>query len=184
MDTGPLLAVTHAGTLRFFFERLRDVIATDRTPTSELVYNASILAHFASTSTSSRDRFPAGPADLSGVFDVFVLDRSQHEDPDIMEAAAAQCLLLTGFFGDQLRGRHNVDWYAGLGAGFYDRAAGRSRDAARARMLTVMASRFEFWRRQQRRLARELRDQAWLIQAPRPVRPTIPDDDRRDVRPD
>jgi hypothetical protein len=38
------------------------------------------------------------------------LDRSQHADPGLMEAAAAQCLFLTGFFGDQQRRRHNVRW--------------------------------------------------------------------------
>ena len=40
-----------------------------------------------------------------------------------METAGAQCLLLTGFFEDQMRGRHNIRWYAELGAGFFVRAA-------------------------------------------------------------
>jgi hypothetical protein len=158
--------------LRFFFERLRDVSDTGRAPADELLYNASVLAHFASTSTASLTDFPPTPAGLSTVFDVFVLDRSQHADPEIMEAAGAQCLLLTGFFGEQLKHRHNVRWYASLGTGFYASAAALHRHRARARLMIMMAEHFEFWRELQARLARELRDEAKLL-LPRPWTPLI-----------
>ena len=163
MDLWQNLAVSHTQALRFFFERLKDVTEHDNVPTNELLYNASILAHFASTSAVSADRFPPCPTSLGTVFDLFVLDTGQHADPDIMEAAASQCLLLTGFFVDQQRRRHNVAWYASLGAGFYNQAAQLSHDRARTRMLATMALRFEFWRRRQRRLAHELSDEPWLI---------------------
>ncbi|HSG01336.1 MAG TPA: hypothetical protein VLA20_09405, partial [Vicinamibacterales bacterium] len=104
------------------------------------------------------DTFPPSPSSLTTVLDVFVLDRSQHVSPDILEAAASQCLLLTGFFGDQQRHRHNLKWYAAMGAGFYDQAAQLGRDRQRSQMMEAMAGRFGFWRRQQRRLARELRE--------------------------
>jgi hypothetical protein len=122
-----------------------------------------MLAHFASTSAASTDDFPAAPTGLTNVFDTFVLDRSRHNDPDILEAAASQCLLLTGFFCRQVRRRHNVEWYARLGAGYFRQAARRANDWERARMMRVMAGRFDFWRYQQDRLARELRDQPFLI---------------------
>lgn len=163
MDMRQLLAVTNREALQFFYEHLRDL--PDRPPTipqSELLYNASVLAHFASTSTASGDAFPPTPANLSTVFDVFVLDRSQHQDAEIMEAAAAQCLVLTGFFADQMRGRHNLRWFASLGAGFYGRAAEHGTDRARSQMMLAMSGHFDFWRRQQRRLARELRDLPFL----------------------
>ncbi len=166
MDSRDWLAVTTSQTLRFFFENLRDVSEAFRPATDELLYNASVLAHFATTSTASQTEFPAAPTNLSAVFDLFVLDRSQHDDPDILEAAAAQCLLLTGFFHDQMQRRHNVGWYATLGTSFFAHVAERRRDRARARMMEAMASRFEFWRRQQQRLAHELRDLPRLI--PRP----------------
>jgi hypothetical protein len=168
MDTGDWLAVTQAQALRFFFERLRDVVGEDDVPSSELLYNASVLAHFATTSAAATSHFPGCPTSLSTVFDVFVLDRSQHVDPEIMEAAASQCLFLTGFFQDQLRRRYNLAWYASLGAGFYDSAAELGTDRARSRMMETMASRFEYWRRQQHRLAHELRDLPRLIVMPRP----------------
>jgi hypothetical protein len=160
MRSSDWLGVTAAQALRFFFETLRDVSESPRPATEELLYNASVLAHFATTSTVTAD-FPAAPADLMTVFDLFVLDRSRHDDPEIMEAAAAQCLLLTGFFHDQMKGRYNVDWYATLGTAFFAQAA--QHNSNRARMMETMASRFEFWRRQQRRLAHELRDLPRLV---------------------
>ena len=163
MDARYRLAVTDAQALRFFVERLRAVSSADSTPASELLYNASLLAHYATTSTASTTMFPPCPTSLSTIFDVFVMDQSQHEDPAIMEAAGSQCLLLTGFFGDQLRGRHNLSWYAELGSGFYDRAAKLGSDEKRIQMMSAMAARFGFWRRQQKRLASELRDVPRLL---------------------
>jgi hypothetical protein len=162
----PWLGVTKRQTLRFFFERLRDVVE-EAPPAEEVLYNASVLAHFAITSASSTTDFPPSPVSLRTVFDVFVLDRSQHADPEIMEAAGSQCLLLTGFFRDQLRHRHNLEWYGSLGAGFYTSAAHLGRDRARKRLMERMADRFGYWRRQHARLAAALRDEPRLIQPER-----------------
>jgi hypothetical protein len=163
METQDLLAVTNGQALRFFFERLKEVSDDDEVPADELLYNASILAHFATTATASGTQFPSCPTNLTSIFNVFVLDRSQHADPEILEAAGSQCLLLTGFFQDQLERRHNVRWYAALGADFFDQAAHHGSDRARSHMMEVMAARFDFWRRRQHRLARELRDLPRLI---------------------
>jgi len=164
-----LLAVDERRTLEFFVTGLQDVCdgGVDR---QELLYNASVLAHYATTSSASTE-FPGTPTTLESVFRLFVMDQSQHADPAIMEAAASQCLLLTGFFGAQLRGRHNVDWYASLGAGFYVRAAGCETDATRADMMRTMAQRFAFWRQQQARLAQELHDRPLLLPSCLPATP-------------
>ena len=161
MDQYPWLAVTHGQALRFFFEHLRDVSDDGRVPEAELLYNASVLAHFATTSSASTE-FPGTPTNLGSVFTLFVMDRSQHADPDVMEAAASQCLLLTGFFGAQLRQRHNVEWFATIGAGFYGQAAHLG-GGARAAMMRTMAARFPYWRRNYARLARELHESPLLI---------------------
>jgi hypothetical protein len=171
--TSDWLAVTSGQTLRFFFERLKDVSGEVDASSNELLYNASVLAHFASTSTASADVFPATPASLSTVFDLFVLDRSHHADPELAEAAAAQCLLLTGFFQDQLRRRHNVEWYSSLGAGFYEAAAQYATERSRARMMMTMARKFELWRARQHRLATELRDEPRLLRGVIPEPPSI-----------
>jgi hypothetical protein len=158
MHLRSMLAVSEGQALRFFFERLRDVTPPDGVPVSELLYNASVLAHFASTSTASSDTFPPVPTSLTTFLDLFVLDRSGYLDAEIMEAAGSQCLLLTGFFGDQQRERHNLKWYAAIGADFYEQAATLGHDRDRSRMMETMAGRFGFWRQQQTRLARDLRE--------------------------
>jgi len=157
------LGVTNGQALRFFFERLKDVTEPEEPPPAELLYNASVLAHFATTSTSSDAQFPPCPTDLTMVFDLFVLDRSQHRDPEILEAGASQCLILTGFFQDQQQGRHQLNWYASLGASFYLHAAEFGRDRSRSEMMQRMARRFGVWRSYQHRLARELRDAPRLM---------------------
>ncbi len=108
-----LLAVDERRTLEFFVTGLQDVCdgSVDR---QELLYNASVLAHYALVSTQSVSDVPAPPT-LAAVFDQFVLDTTMLDDPQLLETAAAQCLLLAGFFEDQSRRRHNIQWYAVAG---------------------------------------------------------------------
>ena len=160
-----LLAVDDRHALEFFFINLKDVCDVAVDP-QELLYNASVLAHYAQVSTHSDTDIPA-PADLGAVFDQFVVNTTLPLDGALMEMAGAQCLLLTGFFEDQMRGRHNIRWYSELGASFFSRAAGRQDSAHKARLLTMLARRFEPWRRRHARLSRELRDQAYLLAPPR-----------------
>jgi hypothetical protein len=167
MDETPALAVNARQAFEFFVDRLRSVTGGLEPPATELLYNASVLAHFATTSVASRDSFPAAPAGLSTVFELFVMDRSQHRDPDIMEAAAAQCLLLTGFFQDQQKRRHPIRWYAAIGTSFYAQAAAGGRNRNRAALMDRMAAHFEFWRVQQQRLAVDLAEHAHELQWPR-----------------
>ena len=156
-----LLSADHRQALEFFFVGLKDVSdpAVDR---QELLYNASLLAHFAQVSTQTAVDLPT-PANLSAVFDAFVSDTTLQQDSLMMETAGAQCLLLTGFFEDQMRHRHNIRWYAGLGAGFFGRAAAQEQSPQKARLLDTMAKSFEPWRQRHARLSRELHDQAHLL---------------------
>jgi hypothetical protein len=102
------------------------------------------------------------------VFDAFVLDTTLHRDAVMMETAGAQCLLLAGFFEDQMRGRHKIRWYSDLGAGFFRRAAEQERAVKKARLLGAIARRFEPWRQRHAQLSRELRDQPYLLSPPSP----------------
>ena len=61
----------------------------------------------------------------------------------MMETAGAQCLLLAGFFEDQMRRRHNIRWYAELGASFFRQAALHEHSLDKARLLDAIARRFE-----------------------------------------
>ena len=91
-----LLAIDHRQALAFFVVRLQDVSepTVDR---RELLYNASVLAHYAQVSIQSDADVPA-PANLGVVFDHFVADTTLLRDSLMMETAGAQCLLLAGFF--------------------------------------------------------------------------------------
>lgn len=164
-----LLATDDRLALEFFVLGLQDVSepTVDR---QELLYNASVLAHYAQVSTQADVDLPA-PANLSGVFDHFVSDTTLLHDSLMMETAGAQCLLLAGFFEDQMRRRHSIRWYAELGASLFSRAAVQEPSPLRARLLDAIAKRFEPWRQRHARLSRELRDKPYVLSPPRP--PTL-----------
>src|SRR5436190_23727998 len=158
-----LLAIDHRQTLEFFVLRLQD-ISEPTVDRQELLYNASLLAHYAQVSTQPDLDVPV-PGNLSAVFDHFVADTTLLDDR-LMETAGAQCLLLAGFFEDQMRRRHNIRWYAELGAGFFNRAAAQEQSPKKARLLSTIARHFEPWRQCHARLSRELRQQAYVLNPP------------------
>lgn len=161
-----LLAADEQQTLEFFVRRLAQVSEPD-VDHQELLYNASVLAHHARVSTHAAFELTT-PATLVEVFDHFVFDTSLRDDSTMMEAAGAQCLLLAGFFEDQLRRRHNIGWYARLGVTFFSRAASLEQSSERVHLLAALAARFEPWRQRHARLSRELREQPLLLTRPAP----------------
>src|SRR3954464_10922435 len=158
---GELVSTDHNQTLEFFLVGLQDLCepTVDR---QELLYNASVLAHYAQVSTHTDADLPA-PASLTALFDQFVLDTTLSQDSLLLETAGAQCLLLAGFFEDQMRRRHNIRWYAELGASFFSRAASREQSFDRARLLDSIARRFEPWRQCHARLSREFRQRPYVL---------------------
>jgi len=90
-----LLAIDHRQALEFFVLRFQD-LSEPTVDRQELLYNASLLAHYAQVSTQPDVDLPA-PANLSAVFDHFVVDTTLMHDRLMMETAGAQCLLLAGF---------------------------------------------------------------------------------------
>jgi len=155
-----LLSSDPRETLQFFFSGLRDVTSGEVVDEEAVLYNASVLAHFASTSTTAQTGLPT-PSSLAEVFDRFVIDSSFRDDPELLEMAGGQILLL-GFFADQLKTRYNLDWFGELGAGFYSTAAGLSRTPSHRHMMSHMAGRFDYWRFNHLKLSRELRDLPYL----------------------
>ena len=156
-----LLASDHRLTFEFFYKGLQE-LADPTVDGQELLYNASVLAHYAQVSTQATAEMPA-PATLSAVFDQFVCDPTIQHDSGMMEIAGTQCLLLAGFFEDQMRHRHSIRWYSGLGAGFFCRAAVLEDSQKKAQLLHTISRHFEPWRRRHARLSRELREQQYLL---------------------
>ncbi len=161
---GELLATDQRQALEFFVERLKDV-SGPAVDLQELLYNASVLAHYAQVSTQAELEL-AAPATLLAVFDHFVVDSTLLHDSQMMETAGAQCLVLAGFFEDQMRRRHNIRWYSQLGAGFFSQAAALEPSPQKARLLNMLARHFEPWRQRHARLSRDLRDQPFLLSPP------------------
>jgi hypothetical protein len=161
-----LLATNQRQALEFFLVGLKDVSGGD-IDRRELLYTASVLAHYAQVSTHAQGDMPAPPT-LAAVFDRFVADGAMHGDSGMLETAAAQCLLLSGFFERQMQRRHSIRWYADLGAGFFRRAARLAREQRRAELLELMGRHFEPWRGRFARLSRELGTQRYVIAVPPP----------------
>jgi hypothetical protein len=161
---GELVGTNHREALEFFFLGLQD-LSEPTVDRQELLYNASVLAHYAQVSTKADVDLPI-PADLSSVFDNFVIDQTLLHDSLMLETAGAQCLLLAGFFEDQMRRRHNIRWYSELGASFFSRAAMQEQSAAKARLLGTIARHFEPWRQRHAQLSRELRDRPYVLKHP------------------
>ena len=70
-----------------------------------------------------------------------------------------------------MRPRHNIRWYAALGASFFSRAAVQERSLHKARLLDAIARRFEPWPWRHAQLNRELRDQPQLVTPSMPRTP-------------
>src|SRR3989337_4353047 len=87
---GELLTSDHRRTLEFFVMNLKDV-SEPTVDQQELLYKASVLAHYAQISVDT-DVPMATPADLGAVFDHFVSDMSGLADPMLMDKAGVQSL--------------------------------------------------------------------------------------------
>src|SRR5260221_3377860 len=109
-----LIATDHRQALEFFFLGLQD-LSEPTVDRQELLYNASLLAHYAQVSTQADVDLPV-PANLSVVFDSFVSDPTLLHDSLMMETAGAQSLPFAGVFANQIRRRHNNRWDSELGA--------------------------------------------------------------------
>ena len=152
--------------MRFFFNSLKDENLPGNVATIEVVYVASVLANY--TQTSRYDSAVSTPATLSEVFDMFVLHGFSGQqslgliDAEDLEIAGSQTLLLAGFFRDQMRKRHNVEWYDQLGQSFYSRASNSSK-GKKKEVLHLIASHFPIWIITCNNMSRTFRDRPYLL---------------------
>lgn len=163
-ELGFLLGVDSTSTLRFFFEPLQEMAGEHKKPFSklEILYVASILAHYAQTSRYDA-KYMGLLSNLSELFNHFIMFPAGYRDPEIMELAGAQNLLLAGFFRDQMITRHNVNWYDQVGQVFYERAGLYSREDRKRSLLSQISVNFPVWTLICRDLSRKLRDRPYLV---------------------
>lgn len=142
MHLRELLKVDSADVLNLFYAGLKERTARQETISdAETMYVASILASYAQTSRYDPEFFPPFSS-LSTVFDVFVVGCNGLRDPALLEIAGSQIILLAGFFRGQMRRRHNIDWYDGLGCAFYHKASIFSRNPKQAVIFKRMSRNF------------------------------------------
>jgi hypothetical protein len=156
-----LLGVNHKQALEFFAIGLSDVSGREANR-QELLYTASVLAHFSQVSTGTEEGFVTHKT-LSEVFDEYIYRQDPMCDPIILENVACQCLFLLGFFGDQMRRRHSMNWWTQVGSGFYSQAATFESSPTKVLLMRMMSRNFNLWRGRCKKLSRELRDQQYLL---------------------
>lgn len=139
------LGVTSHDTLDFFFSSLKEEVYGRDVRADDLLYVASVLAHFAQTSCSNSSD-PASDQSLTGVFDRFVMERRTiPNNSELLEFGASQSLFIVGFFREQVRRRHSVSLFDEIGRGLYVEASSLSRERRRREMLYRMSVSFKMW---------------------------------------
>lgn len=160
-----LYAVNSDAALSFFVTGLRSVTRVEGSAREdEMYYVASVLAHYSLTSRFDTESI-VQLANLSEVLDLFVFQDGS-DDPKILEAGGSQILLFAGFFRDQMRRRHNLAWFDGIGQSFYRRASWHSRDHKKRRLFDSLSESFPGWAVCCGELSKTLREERFLLRIP------------------
>jgi hypothetical protein len=157
-----LVAVDSTSALNFFVNTLRDTAGTDNLREDETLYVASILAHYSQTSRADTVSIPS-MANLSEVFDSFILPAVGLSDSEILEIGGSQILLFAGFFRDQMSRRHNVKWYDQVGQSMYEKASQYTTNLKKRELFDRMSESFPFWTILCRNMSRACRDNRLLL---------------------
>ena len=123
---------------------------------------SSILAHYALVEAGNAEFLPI-PGTLRELHDLFVTDFDTWQDPELMETAAAQALMLTGYFAGAMRVRHSLPTYVRWGRFFFGQAASGTR-GKKHEVLDGMNQHFAVWRHHLERLHTELWERRLLLE--------------------
>ena len=167
-----LYGVTEEGALNFWASHLHEVIGSKQWSQicdSTGVYLASVLGHFCLQSVDrmeilSPDYNPSDTefrqfADLTQIAELMMRQLTSAKNPLWMESAGAHILLYAGFFQNQNKDRHNIEFYSAMGRECYLMAA----VGKRARMMKLMATGFDQYLFHLANLHRHLRESRYLI---------------------
>jgi hypothetical protein len=157
-----LIAIDSRHALNFFLVNLKETMGAQRFRDDEVSYVASILAHYSQTSRFDTGSIPS-MANLSEVFDNFILQTATQRDPGMLEMGGSQVLLFAGFFRDQMARRHNVRWYDQIGQSLYERASQHSTNPKKRELFDRLSESFPVWTILCRDLSLALRDNRLLL---------------------
>ena len=167
-----LYGVTEMQALNFWASNLHESIGSQqwgRIRDSTGVYLASVLGHFClrsfdrkeilSTDYAPDDQEFRQFADLTQIAELMMQQLTSAKNPLWMESAGAHILFYAGFFQDQHKSRHNIDFYARMGKECYLMAAVGKRE----RIMTLMAEGFHEYLFHMANLNRHLQESRHLI---------------------
>jgi hypothetical protein len=171
-DFEDLYGVTEERALNFWASNLQEALGSQRWAQicdSTGVYLASVLGHFCLQSVDrteilSEDYSPEETefrqfADLTQIAEMMMRQLSSAKNPLWMESAGAHILLYAGFFQEQNKGRHNIEFFATVGRDCYLMAAVGKRE----KMMRLMAAGFSQYLFHLAELHRHLRERRYLI---------------------
>ena len=171
-DFEELYGVTEERALNFWASNLHETVGSKRWSqicNSTGVYLASVLGHFCLQSVDrmevlSPDYSPSETefrqfADLTQIAELMMCQLTSAKNPLWMESAGAHILLYAGFFQNQNKNRHNIEFYSTMGRECYLMAA----VGKRARMMKLMATGFDQYLFHLADLHRHLRESRYLI---------------------
>ena len=135
-DFEDLYGVTEERALNFWASHLHDAMGNDRwsqISDSTGVYLASVLGHFCLQSMDRMEvlspEYSPGEqefrqfADLTQIAELMMRQLTSANNPLWMESAGAHILLYAGFFQDQNKSRHNIEFFSTMGRECYLMAA-------------------------------------------------------------
>ena len=157
-----LVGIDSGRAYSFFLTNLQEAAAQQRVRDDELFYVASVLAHYSQTSRSDTVSMPP-LANLSEVFDTFLLQTEMLNDPELLEFGGSQVLLFAGFFRDQMQRRHNLQWYDQVGQSLYEKAGQHSTDQKKRELFDRLSESFPEWTMSCCNLRRTLADNRFLL---------------------
>jgi hypothetical protein len=171
-DFEDLYGVTEERALNFWTSHLHEAIGSKRWSQirdSTGVYLASVLGHFCLQSVDrmeilSPDYSPGEMefrqfADLTQIAELKMQQLTSAKNPLWMESAGAHILLYAGFFQDQNKGRHNIEFFSTMGRECYLMAAVGKRE----KMMKLMAAEFSQYLFHLANLHRNLQESRYLI---------------------
>ncbi len=167
-----LYGVTEERALNFWASNLHEAIGSkqwSRIRDSTGVYLASVLGHFCLQSVDRRailsDNYSPSDqefrqfADLTQIAELMMQQLVSAKNPLWMESAGAHILLYAGFFYNQNKSRHNIEFYSHMGRECYLMAAVGKRE----KMMKLMAAGFHQYLIHLANLHQHLRESRYLI---------------------
>jgi hypothetical protein len=167
-----LYGVTEERALNFWASHLHEVMGGKRWSQicdSTGVYLASVLGHFCLQSVDrmeilSPDYAPDDTefrqfADLTQIAELMMRQLTSARNPLWMESAGAHILLYAGFFQNQNKHRHNIEFFSTMGRECYLMAAVGKRE----KMMKLMAAEFSQYLFHLADLHRHLQESRYLI---------------------